>query len=144
MTTDDSERRPMNPRVKQLWLTALTSGEYKQARKTLRETRTNYAEVSEDRFCCLGVLCDLAVKEGVLPEPGQDGTGTWMYGGGYWSEDRREYDDDGTWSSLPRRVQDWAELSSPDPVILTNDTLAEFNDSGESFDTIAELIEEVL
>lgn len=36
------------------WIVALRSGEYKQGRDTL---------VIGDRYCCLGVLCDIAQKE---------------------------------------------------------------------------------
>lgn len=47
-----------DPRVKQLWLDALRSGEYSQA--------IGYLQTPEGH-CCLGVLCDVAVKEGVIP-----------------------------------------------------------------------------
>ena len=41
----------MNPEIKDRWVAALRSGEYKQGTGRLR--RVN------DTFCCLGVLCDL-------------------------------------------------------------------------------------
>lgn len=41
----------MNPEIKARWVAALRSGEYKQAKKTLRSTSGG--------FCCLGVLCDV-------------------------------------------------------------------------------------
>ena len=37
------------------WVAALRSGEYKQARHALK---------TDTGFCCLGVLCDLAAKDG--------------------------------------------------------------------------------
>lgn len=43
-----------------LWLDALRSGEYQQGEGHLR---------AGDKFCCLGVACDLAVKNRVIPEP---------------------------------------------------------------------------
>jgi hypothetical protein len=46
----------MNPEIKALWLAALRSGEYEQAKGYLN---------LDGAFCCLGVLCDLAVKQGV-------------------------------------------------------------------------------
>ena len=46
----------MNPEVKAKWLDALRSGRYRQGVGGL---------LTEGKFCCLGVLCDLAVKEGV-------------------------------------------------------------------------------
>jgi hypothetical protein len=45
----------MNPEVKQAWLTALRSGDYKQGRFVLRSKDNDY--------CCLGVLCDIHAKE---------------------------------------------------------------------------------
>lgn len=54
----------MNPEVKEKWVNALRSGEYKQCRNTLRKPDTkgfNYK--SHYRHCCLGVLSDLFVPE---------------------------------------------------------------------------------
>lgn len=48
----------MNPEVKQLWIEALRSGEYKQGEGALHNNIT-------DEYCCLGVLCDVALKNGV-------------------------------------------------------------------------------
>ena len=62
--------------VYHLWLNALRSGEYKQARGCLHDEDSyvddNGDDVYNDEddksfvggFCCLGVLCDLAVKDG--------------------------------------------------------------------------------
>ena len=50
----------MNKEVKKKWVDALRSGEYAQGRSSLRD---------HDEYCCLGVLCELAVKEGVIPAP---------------------------------------------------------------------------
>jgi hypothetical protein len=44
----------MNSEVKEKWVAALKSGEYKQ---------TQYALHDNEGFCCLGVLCDLYSKE---------------------------------------------------------------------------------
>jgi hypothetical protein len=54
----------MNPEIKTQWVNALRSGDYKQGRLKL----TN-VEGDEKTYCCLGVLCDLAVKAGAIPEP---------------------------------------------------------------------------
>lgn len=40
----------MNPQVAQLWVEALRSGRYEQTRGRMR---------CEDKFCCMGVLCDV-------------------------------------------------------------------------------------
>jgi hypothetical protein len=47
----------MNPEVKAKWLEALRSGEYNQGRNKLR---------TAEGLCCLGVLCEIAIKDGVL------------------------------------------------------------------------------
>jgi len=44
----------MNPEVKEKWVAALRSGEYKKGRKYMRKG---------GRYCCLGVLTDLYCKE---------------------------------------------------------------------------------
>jgi hypothetical protein len=45
----------MNKEIADKWIEALRSGEYEQGIASLQ---------SGGRFCCLGVLCDLAIKEG--------------------------------------------------------------------------------
>ena len=47
----------MNQEIKKLWLEALRSGEYKQVKGTLRRM-----ENDEPSHCCLGVLCEIVVK----------------------------------------------------------------------------------
>ncbi|HEY6018325.1 MAG TPA: hypothetical protein VIY48_00035 [Candidatus Paceibacterota bacterium] len=54
----------MNPEVKALWIAALESGEYEQGVGYLKAFR----EGGKPHYCCLGVLCDLAVKAGVVGE----------------------------------------------------------------------------
>ena len=43
--------RKLKPEIKQLWLAALRSGDYKQTTGFLRE--------ADNSMCCLGVLCNL-------------------------------------------------------------------------------------
>ena len=45
----------MNKEWKEKWVTALRSGKYQQGQGVLRS--------KDDKFCCLGVLCDLFAKE---------------------------------------------------------------------------------
>lgn len=47
----------LKPDVKRLWIEALRSGRYPQGRSFLNR---------DGRFCCLGVLCELAVEAGVV------------------------------------------------------------------------------
>jgi len=55
----------LDPRVKQLWLEALRSGDYVQGRGQLAHIDASGRRVSH---CCLGVLCELAVKDGVVED----------------------------------------------------------------------------
>lgn len=48
----------MNPEVKKKWLDALRSGKYKQGKDQLKQEQDG-----DCAYCCLGVLCDLFVKE---------------------------------------------------------------------------------
>lgn len=47
-----------------LWLEALESGQYVQGVGALRTARSPNPDDNLDGFCCLGVLCDLATKDG--------------------------------------------------------------------------------
>lgn len=76
----------MKPEIAQEWLKALRSGEYKQTKKNLHDT---------NGYCCLGVLCDLAAKQGI----------------GEWSaSDSNTFDFLGNGSDLPPAVQRWAGM----------------------------------
>lgn len=63
MTIDTTR---MNPEVKAKWIDALTSGEYSQTKRCLRD---------KNGYCCLGVLTDLYIKE--------TGQGKWVPGIAY-------------------------------------------------------------
>jgi hypothetical protein len=119
----------MNPRIKQRWLDALRSGEYKQTTETLRD---------ENGFCCLGVLCDIHAKER----------------GANWVKRIESYELYGEVQLLPLSVQEWAGLDNDmggvvdfeyeggGEIHLRADTLPEINDSWhKDFNEIADLIE---
>ena len=63
----------MNSEVKGQWTTALRSGEYEQGNGVLRTI--------DNTYCCLGVLCELAVKANVIPVPVISGE-SYCYGEG--------------------------------------------------------------
>jgi hypothetical protein len=100
------------------WVEALRSGKFKQSRFVLR---------NEEGFCCLGVACEVAVREGVIPEARA-------------GKDRYDYDNE--ISSLPERVQNWLGLRTPYGYAEGYQSLESLNDSGEySFEQIANVIE---
>jgi hypothetical protein len=87
----------MNKRVKALWIEALTSGDYVQGTGSLRKESG-----IGPTFCCLGVLCDLAVKEEKVNSV-KDVSGVTYY--------------DESSSFLPYTVRDWAGLESDSGVL---------------------------
>lgn len=121
----------MNPEVKEAWIQALRSGDYVQGQYHLRQ-QVPGDDQEEDRYCCLGVLCDLALKEGVLKP--QDVfisahfTGSYVYGG--------------TTSFPPPKVRQWAGIAPGNDDI---GKLSDMNDSYmKSFDDISDYIEREL
>ena len=125
----------MNPKVKAKWLKALRSGEYDQTReKLLRRTSKG------DKFCCLGVLCNLYAQEHL--------------GTGFRLEDLSFFN---SVFELPSEVADWAMLEghliedismdalAPTWCRLATTHLAYMNDeAGKNFNEIANWIEENL
>ncbi len=114
----------MKQEIKELWVKALRSGEYKQTRKRLRR--------DDDTCCCLGVLCDLHLietGEGVWEAQGE---GPWTYrmvGGGESS------------AFTPGGVEKWAGLN----VDHAAGNLMDLNDrQKKSFAVIADYIEKEL
>lgn len=131
----------MNPEVKAAWLEALRSGEYAQGHGKLCRP-AGYEGQTEDTFCCLGVLTDVAIKAG-KGELTADRE-THAYGVTY-----RDSDGFGVDNYLPESVRIWAGLESSNPRVNYRDaafdqidTLSNLNDGG-SFDLarIADIID---
>lgn len=129
----------MKPEIKERWLKALRSGEYTQGRGSLRYTKR---EKQVDAFCCLGVLCDIAQKDGIGHWGGvYEGeqtfqTGSQKNGFSYGSE-----------TALTSSVLSWAGLEVAGSTVFikrSDTTLAQLNDSGKSFKEIADIIEREL
>jgi hypothetical protein len=113
--------------VKNLWTEALRSGEYEQGigRLSLNEPS------GKVRYCCLGVLCQVAIKAGipVNVQTVEDG----------WGTPTTFYD--GSTASLPASVIEWAGLGSEDPWIGEH-CASGWNDVyGATFNDIADLLD---
>ena len=119
----------MNPKIKQRWLEALRSGEYKQTKENLQNS---------DGFCCLGVLCDLHAKER----------------GTNWVKRIDTYELYGETQILPLSVQEWSGLNNDigglvdfeyeryGVMYVKSESLPEINDTwNKNFNEIADLIE---
>lgn len=119
----------MNPKVKEKWIAALRSGKYKKGVGVLH---------IDNKFCCLGVLCDLYIQENNSHLKWEE-KDTSSYGVYFLNEN----------SILPWEVKEWAGLDHRNPVLYENSyrmiTLADLNDTtGSSFTSIADVIEENL
>jgi hypothetical protein len=127
----EAKTMPMNPEIKAQWLTDLRSGEFEQGR--------GYLNI-DGKLCCLGVLCEQAVRAGVIESSG--GQGMVRY--------------DGKEDVLSPKVREWAGLpetnkydnpNNPTVTVLgTEASLAELNDGENTwephtFGQIADLIE---
>jgi hypothetical protein len=129
--------------IKKQWVEALRSGNYVQGKHRLHQ------DIEGDQeFCCLGVLCDLAVQAGVKVErsKGQD------------ADEDDVYYYDNQMDLLPDSVMQWADMDTRGGDFVMEDpdeegphglprylesTLAEENDRGRTFEDLAALIEEL-
>lgn len=112
------------------WVAALRSGKYEQGTGLLRQRHLDGSE----EFCCLGVLCELYLED----HPGSQLAPVFR-------PDLKPADSDngdmyryGECSDLPPdEVQEWAGISSN-----SCSALSEENDTGKSFEQLADLIDE--
>lgn len=137
----------MNPVVKKLWL------------KDLRDTKCPWVQGAGllmgpgDDACCLGVVTDIAVREGIVPP--------WK-----WDEEKCEWAVNGEEAVLPKAVMKWAKLdcsnplvkyTAPDGTVIEDVEMSQLNDGGikyvdgvhykipiHTFAQIADIIEEQL
>jgi hypothetical protein len=110
--------------IKSRWTAELRSGRFVQG--------TGALKTEDDTYCCLGVLCQLAIEDGVdirVTEPKG-------------AVPHYEYDGEG--GLLPESVYEWAGLEGPSPYISElNDGLTGLNDGGDhDFNSIASIIDQ--
>lgn len=95
----------MNKKIKTLWLKALKSGEYKHGQG---ELKTLY-----NKFCCLGVLCDLYAKQHKIS----------------WTKNRQgKFKFLRNSDYLPKKVAIWAGISCSRNLKSTQTKLSGIND----------------
>lgn len=118
----------------QLWVDALRSGEFDQCQDVLHK--------QEDGYCCLGVACEVAIQDGL---PLERRPSEWDHALVVEYGVRGQFDP----QLLPLQVQEWAGLDGGSGVDLPGITtyhgfhisLIDLNDSGLTFDQIADVIE---
>jgi hypothetical protein len=130
----------MRKEVMKKWVKALRSGKFKQGQGTLKK----FNKQGQEQYCCLGVLCELynetmkKNKKKTLPEKVCDNDSGFSYG--YCRFGGKKED-------LPKEVMNWAGIGNSMGA-FTNDNpihdqynLADLNDTGRKFTTIANIIE---
>jgi len=125
--------------IKAQWVKDLRSGEYEQGQGVLRTT----ASGGRSKYCCLGVLCQQAVKAGVIPEPEFRGVDYFYLNDTYDWDGKVAGESFNENTTLPRKVQEWAGLGPKGDVYIGGEvSVIQANDSLElSFAKIADLIE---
>lgn len=104
--------------VAKRWVKALRSRKYRQGKKFL---------ANDGKYCCLGVLCDLAVKSKIISEPQKNYT--------YLVFESEE-------AVLPESVRKWVGLRDNEGHFHGGENcLTALNDNGKRFSTIAKIIE---
>lgn len=116
----------MNKEYKEKWIAALRSGKYKQGKGVLRN--------SNNEFCCLGVLCDIVLKDN--PDIGSwKNTSDNCY---YFSTGIVDYD----YTYLPQVISDITGINRRGEFSENSAPLTTYNDSyGITFNQIADIIE---
>ena len=119
----------LKPHVKKAWIAALRSGDYQQGQGSLRrfiygwDFSRNSQEVVGYQYCCLGVLCDIGERKN-------------------WEGEAYIFPDGNVDSASINCNAEMFEMTG-----LTGDdeaALVDMNDSGKSFEEIANYIEENL
>lgn len=136
----------MDKTIKARWLEALRSGEFEQSGGGLRSPHKRFDTVDFTEigasYCCLGVLCELAVQDGVVKRS-DDGSAYTFPSPNEWGEERTQHEA----AVLPPPVQAWAGIDNEPGSLRTmiNEfaSLIELNDdAGYTFAQIADVIEQ--
>ena len=129
----------MNEAISQKWIQELESGRWKKGISKLHRRAGEGDHSTEDSFCCLGVLCRMALDAGVSLDVRND-------------QDAEDYGErqvkyDGNTGELPEKVMDWAgiqtalgELPQEEPGVGNDLTL--INDRNTDFKEVVEAIRE--
>ena len=125
----------MKKEVAKKWVKALRSGKYKQGKGYLKQFNSK----NEPKHCCLGVLCELYDQQ---MKKNHKKT---LHSEHLLSTEDVEFirfnKHDG---GLPKVVREWANMINPLGEFIKNDRvqyLADLNDDGKKFSTIANIIE---
>lgn len=125
------------------WIKALRSGKYRQGQNTLKQ----FDSKGQPKHCCLGVLCELyndtmkKNKKKTLPEKVINNY-DFNYGiTKFGSKTDILPKEVMKWSGIKDNIGAFIPLSKSNEGISHEENLADLNDSGRKFQTIANIIE---
>lgn len=130
----------MNKDIKTRWVAALRSGEYTQTKGYLK---------TADGYCCLGVLCEIAVQDGIV-EQTMTSPEVFTAQGDQLSPEHYAFGEYNDTAELPTVVEEWSGLKDVTTRIENPNytgwqefyTLIDLNDDqGYDFNAIADVIE---
>ena len=124
----------MKKEIAERWTKALRSGEYEQGWNKLKE-KSNSGSVTH---CCLGVLCEMALKDGVDMHVDVDSYTSLSRGSTVFAfNECTEF--------LPDAVLEWSGVKTDNGMfnhtLDKGNALTDLNDGGYGFDRIAAFIE---
>lgn len=120
----------MNKRIKSKWVKALRSGRYEQGSGYLKAI----LDGEETVHCCLGVLCELAPKNLKVEESGPEQEWPDLSAFKFGVKGKKA-----SMAMPSKEILDWCGLRRID-----SEDLAGLNDNGDTFEQIADYIEENL
>ena len=124
----------MKQNIMKKWVKALRSGKYKQGTGTLKQ----YDSKGRAEHCCLGVLCELynqdmkKNKKKTLSEEVYENDSDFSHGYTKFGH---------SCIALPKSVRNWSGVKDGIGTFGKNENLADLNDTGHKFKTIADIIE---
>lgn len=113
----------MEAELKSRWTAKLRSGDYLQGKGALRKRGTY-----QDLFCCLGVLCEVAVEDGRVHRSETPEVVGWNY----------NYNEEG--GVLPIELESWSGIDLDD----RQELMSMNDDAGNTFEEIADWIDQNL
>lgn len=126
----------MEPGIKAKWVEALRSGEYTQGKGTLNRLKP-LGKDREAGLCCLGVLCEVGVKDGVIERRDEIDPEHASY---RFIVEKSDLNNIWVDTMPSSEITNWAGLD-----VSAESDLAELNDDGgRSFVEIAAFVEERL
>ena len=116
--------------IRNRWIPALRSGEYRQGKSRLRS--------KDNRYCCLGVACDLAAAEGMIPG--------WIDAGSHYAIPLPAFGAGEAYALLPDTLGTWLGFGNWGEIDLhvagaRYTFLTSANDDDVRFDQIADALE---